>query len=103
MEEIFRRTGCPKRTIFRIKKLVMSGKSIKHKKGAGPPTVTSISHKQSLIRTLETFPKMSIRKFRSNLAYKYQEVPSNSTVFRFIQKAGFSCKKLSQVYLLLMK
>ena len=71
--------------------LVMSGKSIKHKKGAGPPTVTS--HKQSLIRTLKTFPKMSIRKLRSNLAYKYQDAPSNSTVFRFILKAGFSFEK----------
>ena len=71
----------------------MSGKSIKHKKGAGPPTITSISHKQSLIRTLKIFPKMSIRKLRSNLAYKYQDAPSNSTVFRFMQKARFSCKK----------
>ena len=92
VREIYDRTGIPKSTVFRIKKLIQEGKSIEHKKVTGRPKLITKSHKISLIRTVKYNPRMPIRKIRANLASKYHVTPSTSTVYRTIQSSGFSYK-----------
>ena len=75
--EISRRTRIPIRTVFRIKYMVREGKSLQHKSVSGRPKVITYSQKQSIIRTLNCYPKMSTRSLHANLSSKFTDTPSS--------------------------
>ena len=87
--EISRRTRIPIRTVFRIKSMVCEGKSIQHKSVSGRPKIITYSQKQSIIRTLNCYPKMSTRSLHANLSSKFTDTPSKSPVYRATRACGF--------------
>ncbi|KAI6648223.1 hypothetical protein LOD99_12032 [Oopsacas minuta] len=92
-KEISAKTGIPLRTIFRIKSILREGKSITHKSVSGRPKAITYSHKQSIIRTLNSHSKISIRSVHANLSSKYTDAPSTSTVYRATRACGFNFKQ----------
>ena len=76
--EISRRTRIPIRTVFRIKSMVREGKSLQHKTVSGRPKVITYSQKQSIIRTLNCYPKMSTCFLHANLSSSSSQAPHPS-------------------------
>ena len=69
--------------------MVREGKSLQHKNVSGRPRVITYSQKQSIIRTLNCYPKMSTRSLHANLSSKLTDTPSKSTVYRATRACGF--------------
>ncbi|KAI6647176.1 Transposable element Tc1 transposase [Oopsacas minuta] len=92
-KEISAKTGISLRTIFRIKSILREGKSITHKSVSGRPKAITYSHKKSIIRSLNSHSKISIRSVHANLSSKYTDAPSTSTVYRSTRACGFNFKQ----------